>query len=99
MISVMGRLIEKSQAIELMEEVAHRLNKDENKFILNFGEFDLMNSAGITVFLNILTKSRKAGGETIICCVSEKLKAVYEMLLLKNIFTVKPSAEEAEVFF
>lgn len=94
-ISVSGTLIEKSQAIELMEEVAHLLNKDENKFILDFSKMDFMNSAGMAAFLTILTKSRKAGGETILCLVPEKLNPVYEMTLLKNIFTVKGTIEEA----
>ena len=41
-----------------------------------------MNSTGLNILINILTKSRNAGGETVIANIPEKVKQLMIMLFV-----------------
>ena len=91
-----GNLIEKSQAIEMLERFDELLNKEVKRFIIDMSGFRYMNSTGLNVLITILTRSRKAGGETIISSVPENIKSLMLITKLNNIFTVAENEEEAE---
>jgi len=93
-----GNLIEKSQALEMLERFEELLSKDIKKFIIDMYGFTYMNSTGLNVLLTILTRSRKAGGETIVCSVPENIKSLMLITRLNNIFTVAKNQKEAEKF-
>ena len=90
-----GNLIEKNQAIEMFERFDELMNKEVSKFIIDMSGFKYMNSTGLNTLLTILTKARKAGGETIICCVPDNIKSLLVVTKLNNIFTVVDSEKEA----
>ncbi len=94
-IKLSGNLMEKSQANELLDEISACIIRDIKSFILDFSDFQYMNSSGLTVLLNILTKSRKAGGETIICNVNDKLKSVFSITRLTEVFVIADNQESA----
>jgi anti-sigma B factor antagonist len=54
-----------------------------------------MNSTGLNVLLNILSKARKSGGEAVICCVPEKIKSLLVITKLINVFSVVDNEELA----
>lgn len=90
-----GNLMEKGQALNLLDDIQHLLEKDASRFILNLSGFRYMNSTGLTVLLNILTLARKAGGEAVICCVPEKVNSLLAVTRLNNIFKVTDTEEHA----
>lgn len=90
-----GNLIEKNQATELLERQEELLNKDVRKFVIDMSEFRYMNSTGLNTLLTILTRSRKAGGEAIICAVPENIKSLMLITKLNNIFTIVPDEKSA----
>jgi anti-anti-sigma factor len=94
-IKLNGNLMEKGQATELMEEINGVINRGTKHFILDFKDFQYMNSSGLTIMLHILTKSRKAGGETLICNINEKLKSVFTITRLTDVFTIVDNQETA----
>lgn len=94
-IHLRGNLIERGQAVSLIDEVNNLLLKDSNRFVLNLSDFKYMNSTGLTVFLNILTLARKAGGEAVICCVPDKINTLLSVTKLNNVFTVTDTEEHA----
>ena len=91
-----GNLIEKSQAIEMLENFNGLLSKGVNRFLINMTDFGYMNSTGLNVLINILTKARKQGGEAIICSVPENIKSLMLVTKLNKIFTVLDNETEAE---
>lgn len=91
LISISGNLIEKNQASTLLEEVNELVEKDSNRFILNMQDFKYMNSTGLTILLNILTKARKSGGEAVICNVPDRIKTLLVITKLNNVFSVVDS--------
>jgi anti-sigma B factor antagonist len=90
-----GNLIEKSQAIEMMERFEELLSRDNKKFVIDMAGFKYMNSTGLNTLLTILTRARKNGGEAIVCCVPENIKSLLVITKLNNIFTVVENEEEA----
>jgi len=93
-----GNLIEKSQALDMLEKFDELISKDVKKFVIDMSGFKYMNSTGLNTLLTILTKARKAGGEAIICCVPDNINSLLAVTKLNNIFTVVTSEKEAEEF-
>jgi anti-sigma B factor antagonist len=91
LVSISGNLIEKNQASHLLEEINELVEKESNKFILNMQDFKYMNSTGLTILLNILTKARKSGGEAVICNVPDRIKSLLVITKLNNVFSVVDS--------
>jgi len=90
-----GNLIERYQAKDLLEEVDELILEDKNFFLLNLSQLEYLNSSGLSVLLSLLTRSRKAGGELAICCISERLRKLFLITRLDNVFQVFESPEEA----
>ena len=92
---IKGNLIEKSQAIPLLEDVEECIMKDINQLILDITDFRYLNSTGLNIFINILTKARRSGGEVVICSVSPKIKELLIITKLNTIFLVSEKLEDA----
>jgi len=71
-----GNLIEKGQAVKLIDDVQNLVLRESNKFVIDLSDFQYMNSTGLTVLLNILTLARKSGGEAVICNIPEKVSTL-----------------------
>ncbi len=89
-----GNLIEKNQAAEMLDEINTLLAHDVIFFVVNMEDLKYMNSSGISVLLNMLTKARKSGGDMVILKISEKLISVFTFLKLHEIFTIVKNEEE-----
>ncbi|HOZ82460.1 MAG TPA: STAS domain-containing protein [Bacteroidia bacterium] len=94
-IKLSGNLMEKGQANELMDEINTCIIRDMKTFVLDLADLRFMSSSGLTVLLNILTKSRKAGGDTIICNINSQLKSVFTITRLTEVFTITENQEAA----
>lgn len=95
LVHITGNLIEKNQANDLLDDINQRLDKDASNFVIDMEDFKYMNSTGLNVLLNILSKARKSGGEAVICRVPEKIKTLLVITKLINVFSVVDSEELA----
>ncbi|MGB0861341.1 MAG: STAS domain-containing protein [Saprospiraceae bacterium] len=78
----------------LLREIENMINEDSHKyFIISLEELAFINSVGLSFLIAVLTKSRNAGGETIIVNVNEKITQLLVMTKLHSIFTVCDSTE------
>jgi len=94
-IKLTGRIIEKEQTDALLEEVSDLISNDCNKVVLDLEYLDYINSNGLNSFINILTKTRNVGGETVVINVPEKIKKLLIISKLNTVFTIKDGIEEA----
>jgi anti-sigma B factor antagonist len=94
-----GELIEKYQAKDLTDELDIRITPETSKVILNLHNLKYLNSSGLNVLIQILTKTRNAGGEVVVCCLSEKVKQLFLITKLNSVFKVCSSTEEAYDYF
>ncbi len=93
-ISMTGRLIEKNQAIALINEI-DELGDEALKLVIDLSEMQYMNSSGLNVLITLLTKARKTGGEAIIANEPDIIKKLLVITKLNQVFTVAESTEKA----
>lgn len=82
-----GSLLSVFDAKEMLETVDTDLNGHKN-FIIDLSKVDHLSSEGLNVLLNILTKSRNEGGETILCNLSKHIQSLFIITKLSNIFII-----------
>jgi anti-sigma B factor antagonist len=92
-----GRLMEKYEAAALLEEVSEFIAQGVNRFVIDLKNLEYINSSGLNVLINILTRSRNAGGETVICNLSGKLKKLFVMTRLDTVFHLTAGQTSAMV--
>ncbi len=92
-----GELIDKSQALQFLYEVDKCIEKKDNKFILNLTDLKYVNSSGLNVLINILTRSRKSGGDVAIVAPSAKVQELLTITKLNSIFNIADTVEEAKI--
>lgn len=79
----------------LLKKIEGMIIEDSHKyFIISLEELAFINSVGLSFLIAVLTKSRNAGGETIIVNVNEKITQLLVMTKLHSIFTVCDSTED-----
>ena len=89
-----GDLIDKNQADKLIEEVNETILKNHIRFIVDLGNLKYLNSSGLTILIQILTKARKAGGEAVIANVGKRIKELLVITKLNTVFTVADTVEQ-----
>ena len=90
-----GELIDREQPKLMVEDVVETLEKGTINILLNLKELKYINSSGLNVLINILTKARKAGGDVAICFVNDKNKELLHITKLDTVFNVCNTVEEA----
>ncbi len=95
-IQLSGELIDRNQADKLLSEIDGNIAGGEIKFLLNLQDLKYVNSSGLNVLINILTKARKAGGDLAICNVNSKISQLMKITKLDTIFNV--SVDEAGAY-
>lgn len=93
--SLHGELIDKNQANTFVEETDKLIASGKLKVVLDLGDLKYINSSGLNVLINMLTRARKNGGETIIANVSPKVRELLVITKLNTVFTVTESVEKA----
>lgn len=99
LVSIGGRLIDKSEAEALTTEVEKLIATGKNKFVIDGKALEYMNSSGLGVLLHILTKARNSGGEAVLCELSKKVKQLFIITKLTSVYSVVDSFGEAEKKF
>ena len=90
-----GELVDRTQAKDLIADIDALISKGENKVVLNFENLKYINSSGLNILINILTKVRKASGDVAICCVNKKIDELLVITKLDDIFNVDENEEQA----
>jgi len=91
-----GRL----SAVNIPEDLENFLTKsieeERINFILDLEKVEFVDSSGLSTLLTILTKSRNAGGETILLKVPDNLSNLLIVTKLNSIFSVADSMDSAK---
>lgn len=90
-----GRLIEKVSAEPLLEQFPQLLKDNGNKVIFDMQKLEYMNSSGLNVMVNFLTKARNMGGDIAIGNVNDKVSQLLVITKLNTLFKVHDSVDEA----
>ena len=93
-LTLKGELIDKSHADKLIEEINKSIENNHIRFVIDLGELKYINSSGLTILIQILTKARKAGGEAAISNVGKRIKELLVITKLNTVFTVSDTVEQ-----
>lgn len=65
------------------------------RVVVNLEDVTYMDSSGLGVLVEVLRKVRSFGGTLRLCCLSERVRSVFEITRLDHFFDVRPTEEEA----
>jgi anti-sigma B factor antagonist len=94
-ISLSGRLIEKNEAADLLEELESLTDFEVLNLVVNLEGMAYMNSTGLNVLITLLTRARKSGGEAILANEPETIKKLLVITKLNQIFVVADTVTKA----
>lgn len=94
-INLGGELIDKNQASEMIKAIDALLESGSTKFIVDLAELKYMNSSGLNILIQLLTKARNKGGEAVICNVSKKVNELLLITKLNTLFKVVDTKADA----
>ena len=92
------KLLMEYQNRQILEEVDELILDDFNLFAVDLAKAEYLNSAGLNFLIGLLTKSRNAGGETVVVNINEQISKLLVMMKLKKVFTIFDSLEEGIEF-
>ncbi len=94
-INLSGELIEKGQALSLLENTQVLINENYNKWAINLEQLKYMNSSGLNTLIQLLTKARVAGGEAVLFSMNKKINELILITKLHTLFKVANNEEDA----
>ncbi|HRD41029.1 MAG TPA: STAS domain-containing protein [Bacteroidia bacterium] len=94
-VSLTGELIEKNQAADLIKKVEELVAAGNNKIALNLEGLKYMNSSGLNTLIQLLTKTRNSGGETVIYNMNKKINELLLITKLNTLFKIVDSEDQA----
>jgi anti-sigma B factor antagonist len=96
-VSLKGNLIGKEQVGELFNEIEFEINEGVENIIIDLAEMLYLNSTGLSIFIQILTKVRNNGGDVVVVNVPEKINKLLVITKLNSVFNIKDSVENAKL--
>ena len=95
LLKLSGELIDRNQATELMVAIDELLELGKSKLMIDLSELKYMNSSGLNVLIQLLTKTRSRGGESVIFNVNKKVNELLVITKLNTLFKVAETKAEA----
>lgn len=94
-ISLSGNLIEKGQAISLLDKAEELTTQECNRWAIDLEKLIYMNSSGLNTLIQLLTKARVAGGEAVLYNMNKKINELILITKLHTLFKVADSKADA----
>lgn len=96
-LNIEGNLMDSNQVKSIIDAVEEKIAGGFVRFVICADKMKYMSSTGLNVLISILTKSRRLGGEVIICCVPPKVQELLVITKLNTIFNVQKDLDSAIV--
>lgn len=90
-----GRLMDQQQADRLLSSLEEGLAGGQHNVVLDMSDLQYMNSTGLNILINVLTRTRNAGGDTLIAGVSNSVRQLFLVTKLDTVFTMTATIDEA----
>ena len=97
-IELAGR-VDVTSSPELEKLCNSLLDGGQYKIVCDFSHTEYVSSMGLRVFLSTLKRTRKVGGNVVLCCLKPGVMEIFDMTGLTSVFPVFDSSEAALAFF
>lgn len=94
-----GNLIGEADGINITESFMEQIDHGIRHFILDLSSLQHINSSGLGVFITLLTKARKVGGEVALAGPSTYISNLLMITKLNTIFHIHDNVETALASF
>lgn len=94
-LSVKGNVLTGVHNSDITQNISDMIANGSKGIVVQLGEVGFINSNGLNLLLNILTKYRKSGGEIVLSNVPGELNRLLVMTKLNSIFIDRPTVAEA----
>lgn len=94
-LKLQGRLMDQQQADRLMNSLDEGLALGRRNVVLDLSQLQYMNSTGLNILINVLTRTRGNGGNTIISGLSPSVRQLFVVTKLDSVFTITTTVDEA----
>src|SRR6218665_1606271 len=94
-LSLEGNLIEKGQALQLLEKAEELIQGSCNRWAIDLEKLIYMNSSGLNTLIQLLTKARVAGGEAVLFNMNKKINELILITKLHTLFKVAETRQSA----
>ncbi|OWY23117.1 anti-sigma factor antagonist [Sphingobacteriales bacterium UPWRP_1] len=95
LLCLQGSLLEQHALPALLAAIKENTHPQTINFIVDLQQITGMNSSGLNLLLQLLTKSRNTGGETILVHLPQTLQNLLVVTKLNQIFTTAQTLEQA----
>jgi anti-sigma B factor antagonist len=79
----------------LRDRISDLLDGGAHDLIVDLGRVDFIDSTGLGVLVGALNRARELGGSLQLVCAQERVLKLLRITGLDQVFTVRPSVEEA----
>ena len=97
-ISPAGRL-DAAHAPEFEQQLREQLSQGHNNLLIDLASTTYISSNGLRILLATLKSARQSGGMLRLCCLSGRLKEIFEMVGFDQVFELYPDRAAAERAF
>ncbi len=97
-ITVKGNVLTGQHNQAILSAITDKIKGGSRKIVIEMGSSGFINSNGLNLLLNILTKYRKAGGEVVLAKVSPELMKLLELTKLSAVFVIRDDVESAATY-
>jgi anti-anti-sigma factor len=90
-----GTALDNTNAHEMVDMISSAQNKGFRFIVVDMTALEFLSSAGVGSILGTVEISREAGGDIILCQVSDPIMHVLQVLDLAEFLTIKPDRQRA----
>lgn len=90
-----GRLMDQVHADRLMDALDNAVNAGHHHVVLDLAGLQYMNSSGLNILINVLTRTRNAGGDAVIAALSASVRQLFVVTKLDQVFSILPDVGAA----
>ena len=90
-----GRLMDQPHADRLMTALDDTVTNGHHTVVLDLSALQYMNSTGLNILINVLTRTRNAGGDALISGLSNSVRQLFLVTKLDSVFTILPDVDAA----
>ncbi len=87
--------IDLSRAPALRQHLSRVLGVGGDRIIIDLSEVPYMDSSGVATFVEAMQLARKRGSKLLLCCLSDRVRGIFEIARLDMVFTILANRDEA----
>ncbi len=87
--------IDLRRSVEFQQEVLTVLDERPARVVVDLTAVPYMDSSGVASLVKVLSRARRQGAKMVLCGLNDRVRGLFEITRLDNVFTIAATCEEA----